>query len=337
MRKTKIISILALVMCFTFAFVACQPAQKADTLKSALVTDVGGVNDRSFNQSAWEGLQRVEKDLGFTVGYLESKQEDNYKPNLETLNDQDNNLIWGIGFMMGGAVEEAAKANPDKKYACVDFGYENAPENLLGVLFKEEEPGYLAGYIAGKMSKTNKVGFVGGIPVPAVVRYQFGFMAGAKKANPNIEVVVQYANSFVDVALGKSIATQMYQDNCDIVFPAAGAVGIGCIDAAKELNKWIIGVDVDQNYLAPDNVITSAMKNVNEAVYLVCKSVKDGTFKGGNNVYSLKDGAVGIAPTSDKHVPKEILDEVKQIEKDIIDGKIKVPTSEEEYNALVGK
>ncbi|MFV9509791.1 BMP family lipoprotein [Tepidibacillus sp. LV47] len=302
------------------------------TLKVAMVTDTGGVNDQSFNQSAWEGLQRAEKELGIKASYLESKQDADYKPNLETLLDAGNDLIWGIGFKMEKVILEEAQNNPDQKYAIIDAAYDNPPNNLVGVMFKAEESSFLVGYIAGKMTKTGKVGFVGGMRGPIIDAFEYGFKAGVKYANPKVEVITQYAESFTDAAKGKSIATNMYQQGADIVFHAAGGVGDGVIEAAKEQGKYAIGVDRDQNYLAPDNVITSAMKRVDNGIYNVVKQLKEGKFPGGTNItLGLKDGAVDIAPTSNKHVPANILKEVDGIKQKIINREIVVPNNADTF------
>ncbi|WP_339063186.1 BMP family ABC transporter substrate-binding protein [Tepidibacillus marianensis] len=301
-------------------------------MKVAMVTDTGGVNDQSFNQSAWEGLQRAEKELNIKASYQESKQDADYKPNMETLLDAGNDLIWGIGFKMGDTIESEAKTNPDQKYAIIDFAYPTTPKNVVGVVFKAEESSFLVGYIAGKMTKTGKVGFVGGIESNVIDGFDYGFQAGVKTANPNVKVLRQYAESFGDAAKGKSIATKMYQDGADIVFHAAGGTGDGVIAAAKEQNKFAIGVDRDQNSLAPDNVITSAMKRVDNGVYDVVKQLKDGKFPGGTTVVlGLKEGGVDIAPTSNKHVPADILKEVDGLKQKIINGEIKVPNNKETF------
>ncbi|QZY57331.1 BMP family lipoprotein [Crassaminicella profunda] len=309
-----------------------KPAEEV-TMKIAMVTDVGGVNDQSFNQSAWEGLQRAEEELGIKASYKESKQDADYGPNMETLLDDENDLIWGIGFKMGDLVKEEAVKNPEQKYAIIDFAYEETPENAVGVVFKQEQPSFLVGYIAGKMTETGKVGFVGGIKGNVIDGFQYGYMAGVKAANKDVKVLVQYADSFTDAAKGKAIANQMYKDGADIVFHAAGGVGDGVIEAAKEQNKKAIGVDRDQNALAPENVITSAMKRVDNAVFNMAEGLKDGKFPGGTTVvYGLKEGGVDIAPTSDKHVPAEILKEVEELKQQIIDEKIVVPYNEKTFN-----
>ncbi len=347
--KKKLVSlVLAATMLGTMVVGCAKPAEDqgageepAKELKIGMVTDVGGVNDQSFNQSAWEGLQKAKKELGIKPGYQESKQDADYVPNIETLVDGENDLIWGIGFKMADALKEAAENYPDQKFAIIDNAYINengenvTPKNVIGVTFKAEEPSYLVGLIAGKMTKTNKVGFIGGMKGPIIGSFEYGFRAGVKEANPNAEVVIQYANSFSDAAKGKAIAKQMYQNGADILFHAAGDTGTGMIEAAKEEGKFAIGVDRDQNSLAPDNVITSAMKRVDNAIFEVSKKLSEGTFDGGTTItYGLAEGGVDIAPTSNKNVPEDVLKLVEEYKQKIIKGEIKVPATEEELNAM---
>ncbi len=309
----------------------------AKNLKVGMVTDVGGVNDQSFNQSAWEGLKRAKTELGTKIAYKESKQDADYAPNLETFTDAEYDLIWGIGFLMSDAVKLTAQVNPDQKYAIIDFFYgPETPKNVACAVFQEEQPSFLVGYIAGKMTKSNKVGFVGGIKFPLIEKFEYGYMAGAKLANPEVEVIRQYAESFTDAAKGKAITNNMYQQGADIVFHAAGGVGDGVIEAAKEKKKWVIGVDKDQNYLAPDNVLTSAMKRVDNAMFDIVKQLKDGKFEGGNAVvYNLSNDGVGIAPTTKKHVSQEILAEVDGLISKIKAGEIVVPATKDTYDAFM--
>jgi basic membrane protein A len=317
-----------------FCFASTVNAKK---MRVAMVTDVGGVNDQSFNQSAWEGLKRTETDLGAKIAYKESKQDADYAPNLETLTDAEYDLIWGIGFLMGDAIKSTAQVNPDQKYAIIDYFYgDETPKNVACAVFQEEQPSFLVGYIAGKMTKANKVGFVGGIKFPLIEKFEYGFLAGVKLANPDAEVLRQYAESFTDAAKGKAITNNMYQQGADIVFHAAGGVGDGVIEAAKEKKQWAIGVDKDQNYLAPDNVLTSAMKRVDNAIFDMVNQLKDGKFAGGNAVvYNLSNDGVSIAPTSKKHVPAEILAEVDGLIAKIKGGEIVVPDTKEAYDAFM--
>ena len=331
MKKNRFALSAVLTLIFFVGLIAVGQAAK---MRIAMVTDVGGVNDQSFNQSAWEGLKRAEKDFGVDVAYKESRQDADYAPNMETLTDAGYDLIWGIGFLMGDAIKETAEINPDQKYAIIDFSYgPETPKNVACAVFQEEEPSFLVGYIAGKMTKTNKVGFVGGIKFPLIEKFEYGYMAGVKLANPDAEVLRQYAESFTDAAKGKAITNNMYQQGADVVFHASGGVGDGVIEAAKEKGKWAIGVDKDQNFLAPENVLTSAMKRVDNAIYDIGKRLMDGEFAGGDTVvYNLKNDGVGIAPTSNKHVPAEILKEVDGLVAKIKAGEIVVPATKDAFD-----
>jgi len=342
--KKKLISLALTATLLGTMVVGCsKPAEEnaggsegAKEVKIGMVTDTGGVNDQSFNQSAWEGLKKAEADFGIKTSYQESKQDADYVPNIENLIDQENDLIWGIGFKMADAVKEAAANYPDQKFAIIDNSYgDETPENVIGVTFKEEQCSYLVGLIAGKMTKTNKVGYIGGIEVPVIQKFEYGFRAGVKEANADAEVFVQYANSFSDPAKGKAIAKQMYSNGADILYHAAGDTGTGMIEAAKEEGKFAIGVDRDQNSLAPDNVITSAMKRVDSALYDVSKKLSEGTFEGGTTVtYGLAEGGVDIAPTTEKNVPADVLTFVNEEKQKIIDGEIVVPSNKEEFEAI---
>ena len=245
----------------------------------AMVTDTGGVNDQSFNQSSWEGLQQLSKDVtdkNVKVSYLESKQESDYATNLDKAADNGSKLIWGVGYAMADALTNAAKKNSDVTYAIVDNSYgDKTPSNVAGVTFKAQESSFMVGYIAGKTTKTGKVGFVGGMKSAVIDQFQYGFQAGVdyagKELGKKFEVQVQYAQSYSDASKGKAIANAMFSKDCDIVFHAAGGTGVGVIEAAKEANKFAIGVDGDQAYFAPKNVLTSALKNVNVAVEQLSK------------------------------------------------------------------
>jgi basic membrane protein A len=327
--QSVIFCLVMITSSFTFA------ADKQ--LKIGMVTDVGGVNDQSFNQSAWEGLQKAKKELGIKASYQESKQDADYQANLETLYDAENDLIWGIGFKVADALLKAAKQNPKQKYGIIDYSFgDKTPPNVIGVMFKAEEGAFLAGYIAAKMSKTNIIGFIGGMSVPIIHSFQYGYKAGAKHANKKIIVLEQYSESFTDAAKGKAITNQMISKNADVVFHAAGAVGDGVIEAAKEKNKMAVGVDRDQNYLAPKNVITSSLKRVDNAIFQVVADLKKGTFKGGTTQnFGLHDGAVDIAPSTAKMIPVALFKEVEILKKSITDGKIKVPATEKTYSQFI--
>ena len=339
MKSRKIIAIFTSIILSSSVMVGCSNNKKSSSdnssekvYKIGMVTDTGGINDESFNQSAWEGLQKFKKDYGdkVDVTYLESKQDADYVPNIETFIDEDIDLILGVGSNLKSAVESSAKDYPDNKFAIVDEVIDLP--NVVSLTFESNVSAYLTGLIAGKMTKTNKAGFIGGIESEVISEFEYGYKAGVLTANPNVELLTQYTNSYSDSALGKSIANQMHTNGADVIFTAAGACGTGAIEAAKENNKMAIGVDQDQNYLAPKNVITSAMKNVNVATYNLSKNLIEGKYEGGKTVLNtLSTGGVGIAPTTKDNVPQDILDYVNQYEEKIKSGDLKVPDNKGKF------
>ena len=306
------------------------------TLKVGMVADTGGINDESFNQSAWEGLQQAKKDFGVEIKVIESKQASEYVSNIDSLVDEGMDLVIGVGFTMKDAIEEEAKNYPDQQFAIIDETYDEIPENVTPILFKENEATFLTGLIAGRMTKTNQVGFIGGMENPIIGRFEYGFKYGVKTANSAVDVKTQYAGTFSDAAKGKSIANQMYGNNIDIILSAAGGTGLGAIESAKENNKYAIGVDKDQSSLAPNNVLTSALKKVNVGVYDVVKELVNGNLQGGQaKVYGLKEDGVGIPESTKNLVPQEVLDYVNEMKEKVKNGDIKVPATESEYNKSI--
>ena len=340
--KFKKLATLAMTGIMTASFlVGCggnsESANNGDEkITVAMVTDVAGVNDQSFNQSAWEGLLRAQEELGVEVKYLESKQDADYATNLETLADEEVDLILGVGQKLGPAIEEAAKNYPDQKFVIVDETYEEIPANVKTVLFDAEQSAYLVGLIAGKMSETKNVGFIGGMDISVINTFKYGYMAGAKTADANCEIQAQYANSFTDQAKGKAIANQMMSKNADTIFIAGGDVGTGAIEAIKEAGKYGIGVDRDQSDLAPENVLTSAIKRVDAGIFETVKDFVEGKFEGGTSTtYGLEEDAVGIPETTKNLVPQDILDFVNEQMEKLKAGEITVPKTEEEYNKFI--
>lgn len=308
-------------------------AANAPTAKIGMVTDVGGVNDNSFNQSAWEGLTKLRTDLGMpedNVKYLQSTGDADYIPNLTQFVKDKWDLTWGIGYLMGDHVKKVAQENPEAKLAIIDAVVE-AP-NVESVVFKEHEGSFLVGVVAGKMTKSNKIGFVGGIDIPVIKRFEAGFIEGVKAVNPDAQVIPVYTGAFDKPDLGKSAASQLYGQGADIVFQAAGSTGDGVFNEAKDRktkgeNVWVIGVDKDQSLTFGDDVtLTSMMKRVDEAVHRVSKGVVDGKFEGGKVVtLGLAENGVGLAETSNKNVPEDVLKLVDDYKNKIIKGKITVP------------
>ncbi|SCH99121.1 MULTISPECIES: BMP family lipoprotein [unclassified Romboutsia] len=302
--------------------------------KIGMITDTGGVNDESFNQSAWEGLQDLKKEYGdkVEVKYLESTQDADYTPNVETFVDDEYDLIVGVGYKLEDAIKSAAKSYPEQEFAIIDAVVE--ADNVNSLTFEDNVSSFLTGLVAGKMTETGKVAFIGGIESDLLRTFEYGYKAGVLTANPDATVSSQYANSFSDAAKGKSIANQMHSDGVDIIFTAAGATGTGAIEAAKENNKKAIGVDSDQYNLAPDNMLTSAMKNIDVAIFNLCKDMVEGNYEGGKVIVNtLATGGVGIAPTSDKNVAPDVLKYVNEMAEKIKSGEIKVPSTKEEFEA----
>lgn len=311
-------------------------ADGADKITVAMVSDVAGINDQSYNQSAWEGLERAKKELGIEIKYLESQQDSDYATNVETLADEEVDLIIGVGSKLADTIKDAAKNYPDQKFAIIDETYDEIPSNVKSVLFESEQASYLVGLIAGKMSETKNVGFIGGLDIPVINTFKYGYMAGVKAADANCEIQAQYANSFNDQAKGKAITNQMISKGADVVFTAAGDVGTGSMEAIKEANKYGIGVDRDQSDLAPQNILTSAIKRVDVGMYETVKELVEGKFQGGTSTtYGLEQNGIGIADTTSNLVPQDVLDFVNEKIEELKAGKISVPKTEEEYNEFI--
>ena len=303
-------------------------APEGEAIKVGLVTDIGGLNDRSFNQLANEGLERAESELGVEGRVLTSKSDADYIPNLTSLCQQKYNLIIGVGFLMAEAVEKVADKCPDSSFAIIDSAQadmKSKPQNVEGLLFKEQEAGYLAGIIAGNYAKDNgikAVSSVGGQKIPPVDRYIAGFQAAVKEVDPSIKVLNGYSQDFVDQSKCKELALNQINQGSGVVFQVAGQCGLGALDAAKEQGKQGIGVDADQAYLG-DYIITSALKKVDVAVFDTVKAVQDGTFQAGDTVFDLKVDGVGVGKTNANGAKYSAqVDEAKQ---GIIDGSITVP------------
>lgn len=311
----------------------------AKKMTVAMVTDVGGVHDNSFNQSAWEGLSHAKDKLGVDAKYTESKQATDYTPNLNSYVKSKTDLTWGIGYKMEGDLKKVAEANKDAKLAIIDSNFGGQiPANVAAVTFKEEEGSFLMGVLAGKQTK-GKIGFVGGMKSPLIAKFEFGFMAGVKAVNPNAQVISVYADAFDKPDKGRLLASQLYQQGVDIIFHASGATGDGVFTEAKERGKgfWVIGVDRDQSDLAPANTLSSMVKRVDNAVFQVTEALKNnkaGDMFGKATVYGLKEDGVGYAPTTNKNTPADVIKLMDDYKQQIIDGKIKVPTTEAEYKAF---
>jgi basic membrane protein A len=355
--KRSFRTVLALVVVFALAttvLAGCSAPAPTTTgttptevkFKAGMVTDVGGLGDKSFNDAAYAGLKKAETELGVEIKALSSKAMTDYDSNIAQLANAKFNAIVCVGFLMQDAMSKAATAFPDVKFVGEDvFVADGAPGNELGVTFKEQEAGYLAGVVAGMLTKDaafdkrvnadNVIGFVGGMPIPPVQRYEAGFIAGAKSVNPSIKVISLYAGAtpqaFNDQAKGKELGLSLISQKADIVFAAAGQTGLGTIKACQEKNALFIGVDVDQFVSVAgsgDVMLTSAMKNMEFAIFDSIKAAKEGTFKGGTTKnYGIKEGGIELAPYHDfdSKVPQAVKDAVEKAKTDITNGTVVVP------------
>jgi len=303
--------------------------------KIGMVTDVGGVNDGSFNQSAWEGLQRAAENFGCEVKYIESKGDADFVPNIESFLDEDYDLIICTGYVMADAVRDAAELNPDQKFAIVDDASNADLDNVTCMMFEQEQASYLVGLAAGYTTESNVVGFVVGQANETMNSFGYGYLAGVLDANPDATVLQYNANSFGDASAGKTAVNTMVTKGADVVFHAAGGTGLGVIDGCKENGIWAIGVDSDQSPLAPETILTSALKRVDNACYDATKKAILGTLEGGVATYDLAAGGVDIAPTTD-NLSKDVLEKIEDAKKDIIAGDLVVPKNQEEFEEKYG-
>ena len=303
--------------------------------KIGMVTDVGGVNDGSFNQSAWEGLQRAAENFGCEVKYIESKGDADFVPNIESFLDEDYDLIICTGYVMADAVRDAAELNPDQKFAIVDDASNADLDNVTCMMFEQEQASYLVGLAAGYTTESNVVGFVVGQANETMNSFGYGYLAGVLDANPDATILQYNANSFGDASAGKTAVNTMVTKGADVVFHAAGGTGLGVIDGCKENGIWAIGVDSDQSSLAPETILTSALKRVDNACYDATKKAILGTLEGGVATYDLAAGGVDIAPTTD-NLSKDVLEKIEDAKKDIIAGDLVVPKNQEEFEEKYG-
>ena len=327
----KILSI-ALVLCMVLAFGTTAFAAK-DTVKIGMVTDVGGVNDKSFNQTSWEGLQALaEEDDTFEVNYLESKTDADYQTNINTFIDEEYDLIICVGYMLADATREAAEDNPDQLFAIIDDSSIDLP-NVACLMFAQEQASYLVGLVAGSVTQSKTVGYVQGMVSDSMNLFGIGFITGVQEVCPDATVLQYNANNFGDIAGGSTAAKDMITKGADVIYQAAGGTGIGVINACDEEGIWAIGVDTDQSSLAPEHVITSAMKRVDVASQDISKAVAAGEFAAGVHLYDLSNGGVDLAPTRD-NIPADVLELVENAKAAVIAGDVVVPTSVDDCPAF---
>lgn len=319
----KLSFLLAVVM----VFVLTTGALAAD-FKVGMVTDVGGLGDQSFNDAAWRGLQLAKDDLGIEITVVESSTMTDYVPNLTTLAEQDYDMVWAIGFLMTDALEQVATMYPDVTFGIIDAVVDQP--NVASVTFKEEEGSFLVGAIAGLMTEKDTIGFIGGMEMPLIKKFEAGYKAGVKAVNPDAKVLTGYTGAFDDPGAGKELALTQFNQGADIIYHASGACGIGVIKAAAEKELYAIGVDSPQAHLAPYNVLTSMIKRVDVAVYTEVKALYEGKFEPGHKVYGLAEDGVGYSKQALTKVPPKYMKIVDEYKEKIINGELVVPTKPED-------
>lgn len=307
----------------------------AGSKKIGLVFDVGGLGDKSFNDAAHRGLVRAKSELGVQVQYIEPGDGSDRESALRQRAAAGDELVIGVGFIFSDDITKLAKEFPKTKFACIDYtlpqGEAAPPPNLVGLRFREQEGSFLVGAIAGRVSKSKKVGFVGGMKIPLIRKFEVGFQAGVKHVCPDCEVLSAYAGTepkaFADPTKGKELALAQYARGVDIVYHASGKTGDGVFDAAKEQKKQAIGVDSDQFHVAPCCVLTSMIKKVDVAVFDVIKDVVEGKFASGVHELGVDEGGVGYVydDNNKAFIPQPVIDEVTEISKQVVAGTIKVP------------
>ncbi|QXE03151.1 BMP family protein [Terribacillus sp. DMT04] len=315
-----------------------------NSFKTAMVTDTGGIDDKSFNQSAWEGLTQfgednsLKEDAGYS--YLQSNSASDYVTNLNRLVQSNTNLIFGIGFKLAEDIGTVADQHKDTHFAIVDSVVDK--ENVASIVFEEQQGSFLAGVAAAMKSESGKIGFVGGEESELIKKFEAGYVAGAKSVNKDIEVDVQYAGSFGAPDKGKLIASNMYNSGVDVIYHSAGGTGNGVFAQAKDLknndpegNYWVIGVDRDQyeeGQIGDNNVtLTSMLKAVDVAVADIAQQSKDGEFPGGEIVsYGLKDDGINIAETNKDAYTEDIKTAVNEWKQKIVGGDVTAPSTDAE-------
>jgi basic membrane protein A len=307
-------------------------------LQIGIVLDIGGVDDKSFNESAYRGLKRAERELGVTGAYYQPSQPADRKTGLRQYASKGYDLVVGVGFIFTDEIIELARDFPAVKFACVDMSERPAaelPPNLVALTFREEQGSFLAGALAASVAQSGKVGFIGGMNVPLIHKFEAGYVAGAKAVRPDVQVLVNYAGetpkAFQDPETGKNRAFEQYKAGADVIYHAAGKTGLGVFQAAKELDKQAIGVDSDQRAEAPGHVLTSMVKAVDVAVFDTIAAVKAGTFKPGVRSLGLAERGVSLAydPSAPGAITPEAWARVEALRQEIVDGRRVVPATRE--------
>lgn len=280
---------------------------RAQIARVGLVTDVGKVDDRTFNEFAYTGMMRAVQEFGLKSGFIETQQPTDFEKNIEQFASSGYDMLITVGFMLGDATKKMALKYPQVRFAIVDFAYTPALPNVIGLTFAEDQAGFLAGVLAGLMTKAKTVGMVAGVEIPPVIRFRKGYDAGVKYVCPTCQVLGVYLDSFIDPARGKTAALSQIDEGADVIFGGGGTTGSGAIMGATQAGVWAIGVDQDE-YLTTfkrgaakgaNKLLSSAMKRVDNAVYGAIKMAVTGTFTGGTQRFDASNDGVGLAPFHD--------------------------------------
>nr|WP_243108384.1 BMP family ABC transporter substrate-binding protein [Maliibacterium massiliense] len=340
--KKRISLLLVVVMVLAMALTGCgqkaadNNAGSGDGPKVAFVFALGGLGDKGFNDSAMEGLEMAKEQLGATIQYVEPKETAEFEGHLrEFAKDGSYDVVFGFGYDQVDAIQVVAKEFPEQKFAIID-GEVDGYDNIMSVTFNDPEKAFLLGTIAGKMTKTNKVGMVGGMDIPLINGFGAGLKSGMAYVNPDVELSIKYVGAFNDANTGKELARALYDEGCDIVMACAGGSGLGVFAAAKDVDKMALGADVNQIPLDPDHIVASAMRMMQTVVLDIIGSVKDGSYKGGHQMRGLKEKATDVTVEGAViKTPQEVLDRTEEIRQELIDGKIDVPTTLDEAEAFI--
>ncbi|AYE36257.1 BMP family ABC transporter substrate-binding protein [Borrelia turcica IST7] len=333
------------IVILLFLCLGCSNPQNETVLPSTVSVIVDGTfDDKGFNESSSKAMKQLEKEFGVNIIEKESKASD-YLGDIGGLEDGGSSLIWGLGFKFTDVFLQKARENANVNYAIIEGSYSadvELPKNLVNVNFRSEEGAFLVGYIAAKTTKTGNIGFLGGIEGEVINAFRYGYEAGARYANKDIKVNAQYVGTFTDLSLGRSMASKMYSDGIDIIFAAAGLSGLGAIEVAKEMGEgyYVIGVDQDQSYLAPSNILVSYVKRVDVVIFDLTRSYLDiGEWNGGNSLeFGLKDGALDLIFNKLINLDlKEGYESLVEVKNRIVNNEIKVPRNEASYNAFISK
>lgn len=328
LRQALAAAFCATILVFSPGCSERRSAENSDLLHVGIVFDIGGKDDRSFNAAAWEGVKRAAEDFPIVLRDVEPGDPTSIEPAMRAFAERDYDLIIGVGFAQADIMKQVAGDYPDTTFAIID-GVIDLP-NVASLVFKEHEGSYLVGMIAAHASETDVIGFIGGMDIPLIHRFQKGYVEGAEAVNPDIEVITNYVGvtdaAWNNPGKGKELAVAQIGKGADVIFTAAGNSGLGAFDAAEQYDKLVIGVDSNQNWMKPGFVLTSMVKRVDNAVYQIIEDKLNGRFEGGIHVYGLDNEGVGYAMDEyNRHlIPDEVIQEVERAKKDIIEGRIVV-------------